>query len=130
MAFLVANLIVAATAVRLARVAPLRGGLDRALAAAVVGVAQIVVSLLIAGAVFQSLEPGTVVVTNGILAIAVFGLTGGLKPPRGAPTNRSGTPPRPLTAGSPATRTSVRGGNPSEETKCSRAQRQRSAAQF
>jgi hypothetical protein len=73
--FLVANLIVAATAVRLATVAPLHGGLDRALAAAVVGVSQIVVSLLLAGALLRTLKPGVVLALNAAIALAVFVLT-------------------------------------------------------
>jgi hypothetical protein len=70
--FLLANLIVAATAVRLATVLPLRGALDRVLAAAVLATTQIVASLLIAGTVLQSLRPGTVLLLNAAIVIAVF----------------------------------------------------------
>ena len=76
MLFLLANLIVAATAVRLVAVLPLRGGLDRALAAATLAVTQIVASLLVAGTVLQSLTPGTVLLLNAAIAIAVFGEIG------------------------------------------------------
>ncbi len=75
MLFLLANLIVAATAVRLVAVLPLRGGLDRALAAATLAATQIVASLLIAATVLQSLTPGTVLLLNAAVAIAVFGIT-------------------------------------------------------
>ncbi|MDX6642909.1 MAG: hypothetical protein QOD76_871 [Solirubrobacteraceae bacterium] len=79
MVFLVATLIVAATAVRLATVAPLRGGLDRALAAAVIGASQIAVSVLIAGTALQALKPGVVVAINAAIGIAVFALTARMK---------------------------------------------------
>ena len=49
MLFLAADLLVVATAVRLALVAPLRGGLDRLLAAAVLAATQVAASVLIAG---------------------------------------------------------------------------------
>jgi hypothetical protein len=73
--FLLANLIVAATAVRLAAVLPLRGRLDRVLAAAVIATTQIAGSLLVAGTVLQSLSTGTVLLLNAAIAIAVFAVT-------------------------------------------------------
>ena len=75
MLFLLANLIVAATAVRLVAVLPLRDGLDRALAAATLAATQIVASLLVAGTVLRSLTPGTVLLLNAAIAIAVVGVT-------------------------------------------------------
>lgn len=80
MLFLLANLIVAATAVRVATVAPLRGVLDRVLAAAIVGCAQIAASVLLAGALLHALKPGVVLLTSAAIAAAVFGLTFRLKP--------------------------------------------------
>ena len=75
MLFLLANLIVAATAVRLVVVLPLRGGLDRGLAAATLAATQIAGSLLLAGTVLQSLTEGTVLALNAAIAIVVFGVT-------------------------------------------------------
>ena len=75
MLFLLANLVVAATAFRVATVAPLRGGLDRVLAAAVAGFVAIVASVLIAGGLFRSLTAGAVLLTSAAIALAVFGLT-------------------------------------------------------
>ncbi len=75
MLLLVATLIVAATAIRLATVVPLRSGLDRALAAAVAGATQIVVSLLIAGGPLRSMTPATVLLLNATITGAALGLT-------------------------------------------------------
>jgi hypothetical protein len=73
--FLLANLIVAATAVRLVVVLPLRGGLDCGLAAATLAATQIAGSLLLAGTVLQSLTEGTVLALNAAIAIVVFAVT-------------------------------------------------------
>jgi hypothetical protein len=53
--------------------------LDRLLAAAVVCAGQIVVSLLIAGAVLRALKPGVVLLINAAIAGIVFGLTRRMK---------------------------------------------------
>lgn len=74
-AFLAANVLVVATSVRLAMVAPLRSGLDRVIAATVVAVSQVVASLLVAGALIRTLSPGAVVVVNAAIAAAVFAAT-------------------------------------------------------
>src|SRR5881397_3531141 len=75
MAFLAATLIVAAPAVRLAAVAPLRSGLDRVLAGAICASAQIVVSLLVAGALLRALDEGAVLAINAAIAVLVFAAT-------------------------------------------------------
>ncbi len=85
MLFALANGIVVATAFRLATTAPLRCTLDRMLAAAVIGAAQIVVSLLIVGWALQALTPGAVLLTNAVIAVAAFALTRRLSPPLGPP---------------------------------------------
>ena len=78
--FLVATLVVAAATVRLALIAPLRSGLDRVLAAAVIACAQIVVSVLVAGALLRSLTTGTVLLIAAAITVAVFGLTAKMTP--------------------------------------------------
>jgi hypothetical protein len=75
MTLLVATLLVAVVAYRLATVLDLRGDLDRVLAAAVIATSQIVGSMLVAGAVLGALKPGVVLLVNAVVVLVVVALT-------------------------------------------------------
>jgi hypothetical protein len=77
MTLVVGTLLVAVVVLRLATVLPLRGAVDRLLAAGVIATSQIAGSMLIAGALVGALRPGAVLLVNAAVALAAFTLTWG-----------------------------------------------------